>query len=228
MHPPTIAATLPPSWQAALSPALAQPYMQSLLAFLQHEEAQGKTIFPPAPLIFNAFNQTPFEKVRVVIIGQDPYHGPGQAHGLSFSVPSGTALPPSLRNIFKELASDLGIHRPGSGDLTPWANQGVLLLNAILTVEMAQAGAHQNRGWELFTDAAIAALNAERSGLIFVLWGSYAQKKGALIDPNRHLILQSAHPSPLSAHRGFFGSRPFSAINAHLLRQGQTPIEWAL
>ncbi len=228
MHPPTIAATLPASWQPALGRELTQPYMQSLLAFLQQEEAQGKTIFPPAPLIFNAFKHTPFEKVRVVIIGQDPYHGPGQAHGLSFSVPSGTALPPSLRNIFKELASDLDLPMPGSGDLTPWANQGVLLLNAILTVEMAQAGAHQNRGWELFTDAAIAALNTEKTGLVFVLWGSYAQKKGALIDPSRHLILQSAHPSPLSAHRGFFGSRPFSAINAHLLRQGQTPIEWAL
>jgi uracil-DNA glycosylase len=202
--------------------------MQTLRAFLKQEKAAGKTIFPPSPLIFNAFNHTPFDKVRVVIIGQDPYHGERQAHGLSFSVPEGTALPPSLMNIFKEIEADLGIKMSGKGDLTPWANQGVLLLNATLTVEMANAGSHQKRGWEAFTDVAIAALNAHREGLVFVLWGSYAQKKGEVIDPKKHLVLQSPHPSPLSAHRGFFGNHQFSKINAYLSKHGQTPIEWQL
>lgn len=216
------------SWQAQIGEELQQPYMQALRAFLQQEKAAGKTIFPPGPQIFNAFNQTPFDAVRVVILGQDPYHGPGQAHGLSFSVPNGVALPPSLLNIFKELATDCGIDRRGRGDLTSWAQQGVLLLNATLTVQMANAGSHQNQGWERFTDAAIAALNAQRSGLAFVLWGSYAQKKGAIIDPNKHLVLTAVHPSPLSAHRGFFGTRPFSKINAYLQAQGQPPIDWQL
>lgn len=219
---------LHPSWQSVLGSALEQPYMHDLRAFLQQEKAAGKTIFPPGALIFNAFNHTPFDRVRVVIIGQDPYHGPGQAHGLSFSVQQGVALPPSLINIFKEVQSDLGIRMSGSGDLTPWADQGVLLLNATLTVEMAQAGSHQNRGWEAFTDAAIAALNARREGLVFVLWGSYAQKKGAMIDPEKHLVLKSVHPSPLSAHRGFFGTRPFSKINDYLSSRGEAPIQWAL
>lgn len=216
------------SWQAVIGQEFHQPYMQALRAFLQQEKAAGKTLFPPGPLIFNAFNQTPFEQVRVVIIGQDPYHGPGQAHGLSFSVPSGVALPPSLRNIFKEIETDLGIRMGERGDLTPWARQGVLLLNATLTVPLGQAGGHQNQGWERFTDAAIAALNQRREGLVFVLWGSYAQKKGAMIDPNKHLILSSVHPSPLSAHRGFFGNHQFSRINQYLTARGEAPIDWQL
>lgn len=202
--------------------------MEALRTFLKQEKAAGKTIYPPGPLIFNAFNHTPFEKVKVVIIGQDPYHGPGQAHGLSFSVPQGVDLPPSLLNIYKEIAADLNIKMSRNGDLTPWADQGVLLLNATLTVAQAQAGSHQNKGWEQFTDAAIAALNARREGLVFVLWGSYAQKKGAIIDESKHLVLKSVHPSPLSAHRGFFGNRQFSTINQYLIQRGQTPIDWQL
>jgi uracil-DNA glycosylase len=219
---------LHPSWQAVIGDELHKPYMEALRAFLKEEKAAGKTIYPSGPLIFNAFNHTPFEKVRVVIIGQDPYHGPGQAHGLSFSVPKGIALPPSLQNIFKEISTDLDIKMSGSGDLTPWADQGVLLLNATLTVQEANAGSHQNKGWERFTDAAIAALNAHREGLVFVLWGSYAQKKGHMIDTHRHLVLKSVHPSPLSAHRGFFGNRQFSAINQYLTMRSQAPINWQL
>jgi uracil-DNA glycosylase len=217
-----------PSWQAVLADEFNKPYMRALRAFLSQEKAEGKIIYPPGSLIFNAFNHTPFEQVKVVIIGQDPYHGAGQAHGLSFSVPQGVALPPSLQNIFKEIAADLNIHMSGSGDLTPWANQGVLLLNATLTVEQANAGSHQGRGWETFTDAAIAALNAGREGLVFVLWGSYAQKKGAFIDEAKHLVLKSPHPSPLSAHRGFFGNHQFSKINQYLTQHGQMPIDWQL
>ncbi len=216
------------SWQAAIGHEFEKPYMQDLRAFLKQEKAAGKTIYPPSPLIFNAFNHTPFEQVRVVIIGQDPYHGPNQAHGLSFSVPEGIPLPPSLKNIFKEIESDLDIKMSGSGDLSPWAAQGVLLLNAALTVEQANAGSHQKRGWEAFTDAAITALNAQREGLVFVLWGSYAQKKGGAINPSKHLVLKSVHPSPLSAHRGFFGNQQFSKINNYLTQQGQTPINWKL
>ena len=219
---------LHPSWQAVIGDEFNKPYMLALRAFLKQEKASGKTIYPPSSLIFNAFNHTPFDAVRVVIIGQDPYHGPQQAHGLSFSVPSGVALPPSLMNIFKEIESDLGIKMSRNGDLTPWANQGVLLLNATLTVEQAQAGAHQGRGWEQFTDAAIAALNTHREGLVFVLWGSYAQKKGAFIDDKKHLVLKSVHPSPLSAHRGFFGNHQFSTINQYLMQQGQPAINWQL
>jgi uracil-DNA glycosylase len=224
---------LHPSWQAVIGAELEKPYMQVLRDFLKQEKAAGKTIYPPSPLIFNAFNHTPFEQVRVVIIGQDPYHGQNnqgvpQAHGLSFSVPTGVDLPPSLQNIFKEISADLGVKFSKNGDLTPWANQGVLLLNATLTVEQAKAGSHQNKGWEQFTDAAIAALNAQRTGLVFVLWGSYAQKKGAFIDTKKHLVLQSVHPSPLSAHRGFFGNHQFSTINAYLTKQGQAPIDWQL
>ncbi len=217
-----------PSWQAVLGDEFNKPYMQALRAFLKQEKAAGRIIYPSGSLIFNAFNHTPFEQVKVVIIGQDPYHGVGQAHGLSFSVQQGVALPPSLQNIFKEVAADLNIHMSGKGDLTPWANQGVLLLNATLTVVQANAGSHQGRGWETFTDAAIAALNACREGLVFVLWGSYAQKKGAFIDESKHLVLKSPHPSPLSAHRGFFGNHQFSKINQYLSQHGQTPIDWQL
>ena len=221
------------SWQAVIGDEFNKPYMQTLRAFLQQEKASGNIIYPPSPLIFNAFNHTPFDKVRVVIIGQDPYHGQdskgqAQAHGLSFSVPQGVALPPSLQNIYKEIADDLNIKMSKTGDLTPWANQGVLLLNATLTVEQAKAGSHQGKGWETFTDAAITALNTQRENLVFVLWGSYAQKKGAFIDEKKHLVLKSVHPSPLSAHRGFFGNRQFSTINQYLIQQGQTPINWQL
>lgn len=224
----TNSATLHPSWQAVIGDELNKPYMQSLRGFLAEQKSAGKTIYPPMPLIFNAFNSTPFEKVRVVIIGQDPYHGDGQAHGLSFSVPEGIKLPPSLRNIFKEIEADLGISMSTSGDLTAWALQGVLLLNATLTVEQAAAGSHQKKGWEEFTDAAIRALNERRQGIVFVLWGSYAQKKGAFIDTSKHLVLKSVHPSPLSAHRGFFGNKQFSQINQYLESQGQAAIVWQL
>lgn len=220
------------SWQAVIGQEFDKPYMQSLRDFLKQEKTAGKVIYPPSPLIFNAFHHTPFKQVRVVIIGQDPYHGQDknlpQAHGLSFSVPNGVKPPPSLVNIFKEIKSDLGINMSGSGDLSPWAQQGVLLLNATLTVQQANAGSHQKRGWETFTDAAIAALNAQREHLVFVLWGSYAQKKGAAIDETKHLVLQSVHPSPLSAHRGFFGNHQFSTINQYLQQHGQAPIDWQL
>jgi uracil-DNA glycosylase len=222
------AGQLHPSWHAVIGQELEKPYMQALRNFLKQEKAAGKTIYPPSPLIFNAFNHTPFEKVRVVIIGQDPYHGVGQAHGLSFSVPDGVAPPPSLINIFKEISADLGVRMSGKGDLTPWANQGVLLLNATLTVTQAQAGSHQGRGWETFTDTAINALNAQRDSLVFVLWGSYAQKKGAFIDEKKHLVLKSVHPSPLSAHRGFFGNHQFSKINQYLIQHGEQPIDWEI
>jgi uracil-DNA glycosylase len=221
------------SWLAVIGDELEKPHMLALRHFLKEEKAAGKVIFPPSPLIFNAFNHTHFDKVRVVIIGQDPYHGQNdkgqpQAHGLCFSVPNGIAPPPSLVNIFKEIATDLNIKMSRSGDLTKWADQGVLLLNATLTVEQAKAGAHQGKGWEAFTDAAIAALNKHREGLVFVLWGSYAQKKGDMIDSKRHLVLKSVHPSPLSAHRGFFGNRQFSTINQYLTQKGQTPIDWQI
>lgn len=219
---------LHPSWQAVIGDELQKPYMEALRDFLKQEKAAGKTIYPPGSLIFNAFNHTPFEKVKVVIIGQDPYHGPNQAHGLSFSVPKGVDLPPSLQNIFKEISADLNFPMSRNGDLTAWADQGVLLLNATLTVEQAKAGAHQNKGWEQFTDATIAALNQHREHLVFVLWGSYAQKKGAFIDEKKHLVLKSVHPSPLSAHRGFFGNHQFSVINQYLVNNGQSPIDWQL
>jgi uracil-DNA glycosylase len=219
---------LHPSWQTVIGDEFNKHYMHTLRDFLRQEKAAGRTIYPPSPLIFNAFNHTPFEQVRVVIIGQDPYHGPNQAHGLSFSVPKGVNLPPSLQNIFKEISSDLNIKMSRNGDLTAWANQGVLLLNATLTVEQTKAGSHQNKGWEQFTDAAIAALNKHREHLVFVLWGSYAQQKGAFIDAQKHLVLKSVHPSPLSAHRGFFGNHQFSKINQYLIQHDQTPIDWQL
>lgn len=216
------------SWQAVLTAEFDQPYMQQLHSFLTHEMAAGKAIFPPQSLMFNAFNQTPFEQVKVVIIGQDPYHGPGQAHGLSFSVPQGVKRPPSLVNIFKEIQQDCQIEMSDQGDLTAWAQQGVLLLNAMLSVEQGKAGSHQKKGWEPFTDAVIQALNEQRQGLVFVLWGSYAQKKGKMIDERKHTVLKSAHPSPLSAYRGFFGNQQFSTINKVLQQQGLTPINWQL
>lgn len=219
---------LEPGWLAELEAEFAKPHMQALKAFLKSEKQAGKVIYPPAPLMFNAFNSTPFDKVKVVILGQDPYHGPGQAHGLSFSVPVGVRPPPSLQNMFKEIERDLAIPRPAHGCLQAWADQGVLLLNATLSVEQGKAGSHQNQGWELFTDAAIDALNRDREGLVFLLWGSYAQKKGRLIDVQKHLVLKSPHPSPLSAHRGFIGNGHFSLVNEYLQGRGVEPIDWSL
>jgi uracil-DNA glycosylase len=216
------------SWKARLEDYLRRPDMQALAAFLRAEKASGKRIYPPGPAIFSAFEHTPFDAVRVVVLGQDPYHGPGQAHGLCFSVRPGVRVPPSLENIFKEIQRDLGIARPDHGCLTPWADRGVLLLNSVLTVEEGRAGAHQGKGWEGFTDAAIAALDREREGLVFLLWGSYAQRKGALIDRSRHCVLTSVHPSPLSAHRGFLGCGHFSAANHYLESHGHAPIDWSL
>lgn len=217
-----------PSWKSKLDNEFSKPYMQDLRAFLVQEKQDGKRIFPPGSLWFEAFNRTPFDKVRVVILGQDPYHGPGQAHGLCFSVLDGTRLPPSLINIYKELVEDVGIKPPTSGDLSPWADQGVLLLNATLTVEAFKAGSHQNKGWEEFTDCAVAHLNEEREGLVFMLWGSYAQKKGQSIDTSRHLVLRAPHPSPLSAHRGFLGCKHFSQANDYLQSRGLKPIDWQI
>lgn len=216
------------SWKERIGDYLDRPEMLELSAFLRDEKAHGKVIYPPGPEIFNAFEHTPFDKVRVVILGQDPYHGPGQAHGLSFSVRPGVRVPPSLQNMFKEIESCLGIPRPDHGCLTTWADRGVLLLNAVLTVEAGQAGSHQGKGWEGFTDAAIDALNREREGLVFMLWGSHAQKKGQLIDGKRHCILRSVHPSPLSAHRGFMGCGHFAQANAYLTERGEQPIDWSL
>jgi len=219
---------LEPGWLQQLRPEFAQDHMQQLRAFLRDRTQAGAQIYPAAKDIFAAFDHTPFEHVRVVILGQDPYHGPGQAHGLCFSVLPGTKVPPSLQNIYRELHNDIGFTPPQHGCLLPWTGQGVLLLNAVLTVERGEAGAHQNRGWERFTDAAIAALNAHRDGLVFMLWGSYAQRKGSIVDAQRHLVLQAPHPSPLSAHRGFFGCRHFSQTNAWLQRHGQAAIDWQL
>jgi len=219
---------LEPSWKERIGAYLERPEMQALAGFLRAEKQQGKVLFPPGPEIFAAFEHTPFDKVRVVILGQDPYHGPGQAHGLCFSVRPGVPPPPSLQNIFKEIQRDLGIAPPDHGCLTPWADRGVLLLNAVLTVERGLAASHQGKGWEGFTDAAIDALNREREGLVFLLWGSYAQRKGQLIDARRHCILRSVHPSPLSAHRGFLGCGHFSAANRYLEEHGQAPVDWSL
>lgn len=213
------------SWKKHLAPEFEADYFSRLTNFVRDEYAQY-TVYPPGKLIFNAFNSCPFDKVKVVIIGQDPYHEPGQAHGLCFSVNDGVPFPPSLQNIFKEIASDLGTPAPTSGNLTRWTEQGVLLMNATLTVRAHQAGSHQNKGWETFTDAAIRHLAEEREHLVFILWGSYAQKKGAMIDRNKHLVLSSAHPSPLSAYRGFFGNGHFSKTNKYLLEHGIEPINW--
>jgi uracil-DNA glycosylase len=216
------------SWLAVLKQEFEQPYMEQLRQFLRAEKDRHKIIFPPGKQIFNAFNTTPFEQVKVVILGQDPYHGANQAHGLCFSVMPGIPLPPSLLNIFKEIETDLGIPIPSHGCLQSWAEQGVLLLNSILTVEKAHAGSHQGKGWETFTDRVIQALDEQREGLVFMLWGSYAQNKGALIDQQKHRVLKSPHPSPLSAHRGFFGNQHFSIANDYLQQQGLTPIQWQL
>lgn len=217
---------LVPSWKSRLASEFAQPYMVALRQFLLERKRQGAVIYPPGDLIFNALNTTPFEQVKVVILGQDPYHGPGQAHGLCFSVQDGVALPPSLVNIYKELSADLGVEPPLSGNLQGWAEQGVLLLNAVLTVERGQAGAHQGKGWERFTDRIVSELNESPAGIVFMLWGSYAMKKGAVIDRDRHLVLTAPHPSPLSAHRGFFGCRHFSKANDWLEQKGRTPVDW--
>jgi uracil-DNA glycosylase len=215
------------SWHERLRPEFEAPYFNELKDFLVAER-QRYTVFPKGADIFRAFNLTPFDQVKVVILGQDPYHGPGQAHGLCFSVTNGVSPPPSLQNIFAELERDLGIPRPTTGDLSPWAKQGVLLLNATLTVRADQAGSHQGRGWERFTDAAIAALARERSGLVFMLWGRFAQAKEQMIDPEKHYILKAPHPSPLSAHRGFIGCGHFRMANELLEAQGLEPIEWRL
>ncbi|MBD0400505.1 uracil-DNA glycosylase [Flammeovirga sp. EKP202] len=213
------------SWKDKLNTEFEQPYFANLVQFVKQEYAT-KTIFPPAGKIFNAFDHCSFDKVKVVILGQDPYHGEGQANGLCFSVSDGIKQPPSLVNIFKEIEADLGIPRPASGNLERWADQGVLLLNATLTVEAHKAGSHQNKGWEQFTDAVIEKVANEKEGVVFFLWGSYAQKKGRVIDPKKHLILKSVHPSPLSAHRGFFGNQQFQQANNYLEQQGKTPINW--
>lgn len=219
---------LEPTWLEVLGKEFDQPYMAQLKEFLVSQKSAGKTIYPAGSNWFSAFNSTPFDQVKVVILGQDPYHGPNQAHGLCFSVLPGVAIPPSLRNMYQELHSDLGISPPGHGCLTQWAEQGVLLLNATLTVEQGNAGAHQGQGWEQFTDRAVQVLNEQREGLIFLLWGSYAQKKGALIDTAKHRVLKAPHPSPLSAHRGFFGCKHFSMTNQYLIEQGLAPIDWQL
>lgn len=216
------------SWKKRLLPEFQEKYMVNLKTFLEDEIKQSKIIFPKGNEYFAAMNLTPFEKVKVVILGQDPYHGEGQAHGLCFSVQKGVRFPPSLKNIFKELKSDLGIEIPEHGSLQSWAEQGVLLLNSVLTVEEGKAASHQGKGWEQFTDRIIEHLNKERKHLVFVLWGSYAQKKGAFIDRSQHLVIESPHPSPLSAHRGFFGTRPFSKINQYLKQTGQTEINWQI
>lgn len=220
------------SWLDPLSDEFASPYMAELKAFLMAERAGGKRIFPPGGAWFRALDLTPLDAVRVVILGQDPYHGEGQAHGLCFSVPPGVRPPPSLVNIYKELKSDLGIDPPRHGFLEHWARQGVLLLNSVLTVEMARAGSHQGRGWERFTDAVIRLVAAREQPVAFLLWGSYAQKKAAFITPaeqgGRHLVLKAAHPSPLSAHNGFLGCRHFSKANAFLEKHGLAPVDWAL
>ena len=216
------------SWLAVLGDELAQPSMQELRAFLVAELADGRRFYPPAERVFNALSLTPFDAVRVVILGQDPYHGAGQAMGLCFSVPPGVPPPPSLQNIHKELETDLGLPRPSSGDLTPWAERGVLLLNAVLTVSPGKPASHAGKGWERFTDRAIRELSERREGIVFLLWGRYAQQKGAIVDAARHHVLTAAHPSPYSAANGFFGCRHFSRANALLEADGQDAVDWAL
>jgi uracil-DNA glycosylase len=213
------------SWIELLKDEFVKPYFAALSDFV-HDEYKNSTVYPPAKFIFNALDSLPVDKIKVVILGQDPYHGPGQAHGLSFSVPDGIALPPSLQNIYKELETDLGIARAKSGNLEHWVREGVLLLNATLTVRAHQAGSHQNKGWEQFTDAIIHHLAETREHLIFILWGAYAQKKGSFIDETKHLVIKSPHPSPFSAYSGFFGSKPFSKTNEYLENHDQKPINW--
>ena len=231
MHPAeALAQQLKPGrgWDEWLADEFRQPYMRQLAEFLVAEEQAGKVLFPPRHLCFNALNSTPLDKVSVVILGQDPYHGPGQAHGLCFSVRLDVPPPPSLVNIFKEIEADLGHPRPDHGCLQTWAEQGVLLLNAVLTVEQGNAGAHQGKGWETFTDKVIETINRERDDVVFLLWGSYARKKGRHIDRNRHLVLEGPHPSPLSAYRGFFGCSHFSRANDWLLSRNRPAIDWSL
>jgi len=214
------------SWKRVLAPEFELDYLRALSEFLRTQKAAGQTIYPASDEIFNALNSTPFDSVKLVILGQDPYHGPGQAHGLCFSVRSGVALPPSLKNIYKELANDLNIAPARTGNLQCWAAQGALLLNSVLTVQSGNAASHQGKGWERFTDRIIALLNERRENLVFLLWGNYAQRKGAIIDRARHLVLESVHPSPLSANRGFYGNHHFSQSNNYLETHNQTPIDW--
>jgi len=216
------------SWKAPLAAEFSDPYMAELKRFLLEQKQEGRRIFPKGAEYFRALDLTPLDEVRVVILGQDPYHGEGQAHGLCFSVQPGVRIPPSLVNIYKEMQEDLGIPPARHGFLEHWAKQGVLLLNSVLTVEMGRAASHQGRGWERFTDAVIRAVNEQEKPVVFILWGSYAQKKAAFVDRSRHLVLRSPHPSPLSAHNGFFGSRPFSKANAFLVEHGRKPIDWQL
>jgi len=224
-----MSAALEPGWLKVLEPEFEKQYMKDLKAFLLQEKEAGYTIFPKNADIFNAFNYTPFDKVEVVILGQDPYHGEGQAHGLSFSVKKGVAAPPSLKNIYKELETDIdGFTTPDHGQLTQWAEEGVLLLNASLTVRAHQAGSHQGKGWEAFTDQAISQLSQQKTGLVFLLWGKFAQNKSLLIDEQKHTVIKSAHPSPFSAYTGFFGSKPFSRTNAALIANGKKPINWQI
>jgi uracil-DNA glycosylase len=216
------------SWHQALAPEFEKVYMQDLRQFLLREKSRGKKIYPPGDEIFNSLNSTGFDAVKVVILGQDPYHGPGQAHGLCFSVKPGVDIPPSLLNIYKELFTDMAIAPAQHGCLSSWASQGVLLLNSVLTVQAGSAASHRGKGWEQFTDRIVKLLNEKRKNLVFLLWGSYAQKKGAIIDRNRHLVLESPHPSPLSAHGGFFNNKHFSSANAYLVQAGHTEIDWQL
>ncbi|MEM9936731.1 MAG: uracil-DNA glycosylase [Bacteroidota bacterium] len=215
-------------WKQALIKEFDKPYFKALRRFLVEEKKAGQLIFPPGKFIFNAFNSTPFDQVKVVIIGQDPYHGHGQAHGLCFSVQPGVRIPPSLRNIYKELHDDIGFTIPAHGYLQTWAEQGVLMLNAMLTVRASQAGSHKGKGWEQFTSAAIQKINKERDGIIFLLWGKYAQEKGAIIDLQRHHVLKAAHPSPFAADKGFFGCKHFSKTNELLQQMGRDPINWQI
>jgi uracil-DNA glycosylase len=216
------------SWKEALKAEFTKPYFQQIILFLKTEKAAGNIIYPPGKLIFNAFNTTPIDKVKVVLLGQDPYHGKGQAHGLSFSVPDGVPPPPSLVNIFKELQNDIGVPVSKSGNLTKWAEQGVLLLNASLTVRASEPGSHAKIGWERFTDAVIEKISSLEKNIVFILWGRFAQEKQSLIDENRHLVLKAAHPSPFSAHNGFFGCRHFSQTNEYLTKNKIDPIDWKL
>lgn len=217
-----------PSWLKHLEPEFGKLYMLELKQFLLSEKQSGQIVFPPFSQIFNALNSTPLDKVKVLILGQDPYHGEGQANGLCFSVNKGIPFPPSLRNIFKELSEDLQIPYPRQGDLTPWSREGVLLLNATLTVRKEQAGSHQGKGWELFTDKVIQTLSQQRENIVFILWGKYAGDKSPLVDTSKHLVLKAPHPSPLSASRGFFGSKPFSKTNEYLKQQNIQPLNWQL
>jgi len=224
-----MSAALEPGWLSVLEGEFEKQYMKDLKLFLLREKEAGYTIFPKGADIFNAFNHTPFSKVKVVILGQDPYHGDGQAHGLSFSVKKGVKVPPSLKNMYKELETDIdGFKTPDHGELTQWADQGVLLLNATLTVRAHEPGSHQGRGWEAFTDQAISQLSAQKTGLVFLLWGKYAQNKSILIDEKKHTVLKSAHPSPFSAYNGFFDSKPFSKTNAVLTGRGEEPVNWQI